>query len=180
MPTMPTMNETEFAKEFNYLTGKLFGFALKLTKSREDAEDLMQETAARAFLNKDKFQVGTNFKAWVSTIMRNTFINNYRKNKKRETVENPIEDFLFAVENTSISGGAESNLTMSELDKMIGGLSDMYRIPFVMFYQGYHYDEIAEHMDLPIGTVKSRLHHAKAKLKETIEESYLNTLSYQS
>lgn len=166
------MTVQEFNVRLAKLENLLFAFAMKLTKNREDAKDLYQETAFRAFNHKDRYTMGTNFKAWVTTIMRNTFINNYRKKKTRNKVEAPIEDLLYAIENKAVNGTAESNILTTELTRIIDELKDGYKIPFTMFLRGYQYNEIAEHMDLPMGTVKSRIFFARKQLKATITDLY--------
>lgn len=167
------MSTVEFSSEFNSLENILFSFAMKLTKNREDAKDLMQETAMRAYRHRDKFTMGTNFKSWCSTIMRNTFINQYRKKKLRRNVNEPIESFLFAVENKNvIPNRGEMNIRMKEYKNIFGEIGDIYSIPFLMFYRGYEYKEIAEYLEIPIGTVKSRIFLARKKLKGIINERY--------
>lgn len=167
------MSTLEFSTEFNSLKNILFSFAMKLTKNREDAKDLMQETAMRAFRHRDKFTMGTNFKSWCSTIMRNTFINQYRKKKLRRNVNEPIESFLFAVENKNvIPNRGEMNIRMKEYKGIFGEIGDIYSIPFLMFYRGYEYKEIAEYLEIPIGTVKSRIFLARKKLKGKINARY--------
>ena len=105
--------------------------------------------------------------------MRNTFINKYRREKKRRIVNEPLDAFLFAVENKNIvSNDAISQLTMQEIKDMFGEIGEAYSTPFLMFYRGYHYDEIAEYMKIPIGTVKSRIFFARKKLKVLIRERY--------
>jgi len=167
------MSTLQFMKQFNGFQDRLFSFALRLTRNQEDAKDLMQETALRAYKNRDKFKVGTNFKGWLTTIMRNTFINNYRREKKRKTVNEPLDTFLFAIENkNTVSNGAYSQLTMQEISQLFEEIGDAYSTPFLMFYRGYHYDEIAEHMSIPMGTVKSRIFFARKKLKALLKEHY--------
>jgi len=167
------MSTLEFSSEFNSLENILFSFAMKLTKNREDAKDLMQETAMRAYRHRDKFTMGTNFKSWCSTIMRNTFINQYRKKKLRRNVNEPIESFLFAVENKNvIPNQGEMNIRMKEYKNIFGEIGDIYSIPFLMFYRGYEYKEIAEYLEIPIGTVKSRIFLARKKLKGIINDRY--------
>lgn len=169
------MSTLQFSKEFNALENILYSFALRLTKNREDAKDLIQETALRAYKHRDKFTVGTNFKSWVSTIMRNTFINQYRKAKLRRNVNEPVETFLFAVENkNAIPNQGEINIRMQEYDKIFGEIGEIYSVPFLMFYRGYEYKEIAHYLDIPIGTVKSRIFLARKKLKKLINERYGN------
>jgi RNA polymerase sigma-70 factor (ECF subfamily) len=166
------MTATDFQQKYEFLHDLLFAFAMKLTRNKEDAKDLMQETACRAYQYRDRYKMGTNFKAWMSTIMRNTFINNYRKKKTRKKTEAPIEDFLFAIENKSVSNEANSVIFVNEIKKMLGTLSDTYQAPFLMFFRGYQYMEIAKHLGIPIGTVKSRIFFARKKLKAMIRERY--------
>lgn len=169
--TSGTMSELEFTREMDKLENILFSFALRLTRNYEDAQDLMQETALRAFKHRDKFTLGTNFKSWVSTIMRNTYINRYRKEKSRKHVNEPIESFLFAIENKGIvANQGEMNVRMKELSRLLNEIGDIYSVPFLMFYRGYEYKEIAEYLNIPIGTVKSRIFLARKKLKERVGE----------
>ena len=161
------MTTAQFSQELNKLQNLLFAFALRLTKNHEDAQDLMQETAIRAYRHRDKFAIGTNFKSWVSTIMRNTYINIYRKKKSRKHVNEPIESFTFALENQSaIPNQGEHDLRIQELYKMLDSVGELYSVPFLMFYRGYEYKEIAEYLNIPIGTVKSRIFLARQRMKE--------------
>jgi RNA polymerase sigma factor (sigma-70 family) len=162
------MTTSEFTAKFNELNKTLFGIAMRITRNVEDAHDLMQEAALRAFKNRDRFQVGTNFRAWMATIMKNTFINNYRRNSKRKHLELPYDKFSFAIGNAKSEASATSHLMKAELDKMVEELNDGYKKPFKMFNEGYHYDEIADSMDIPMGTVKSRIFYARKQLKEKI------------
>lgn len=167
------MTSTDFQNKLNDLHDLLFAFAMKLTRDTEDAKDLMQETACRAYQHRNRFKTGTNFKAWLTTIMRNTFINDYRKRRTRNQVEAPIENFLFALENKSITAnGAASSIMMKELVGMLDSLSDLYRIPFLLHHQGFQYHEIAQQMDIPMGTVKSRIFFARKKMKKMIVALY--------
>ena len=170
------MTTTEFNNRYQPITGLLFAFAMKLTRNRVNAEDLMQETLCRAYKNRKRFQMGTNFKSWITTIMRNNFINDYRKQKTRNSVESPIEGFGYFIENKSVEGNANSIIMMKELTSLVDGLSNDFKQPFVMFKDGYHYDEIAEAMNIPIGTVKSRIFFARKKLKGMIKQQYGTTL----
>lgn len=165
------MTNQQFMSEMDRLENILFSFALRLTRNYEDAQDLMQETVFRAYKHRDKFAMGTNFKSWSSTIMRNTYINRYRKMKSRKHVNEPVESFLFAVENKSaIANGGEMNMRMEELEDKLRKISEIYSVPFLMFYRGYEYKEIASYLNIPIGTVKSRIFLARKKLKALIGE----------
>ena len=166
------MSTIEFNCHFDNLQHKLLPFAYRLTNNLEDAKDLIQETAMRAYNNKEKFEVGTNFRAWVTTIMRNTFINIYRKKKNRATSSEPTDSYVFVNEQNAVDNSAHSNIMMMELLNILNGLDHIYRKPFLLFFEGYKYDEIAESMNLPIGTVKSRIFFARQKLMESINLHY--------
>jgi len=167
------MSTIEFNSRFDQMTVLLHSFAYNLTKNSEDAKDLFQETAFRAINNKEKFRVGTNFKAWLFTIMKNIFINNYRKKSKSKTIIDSTDNLYYINSGTSVVGnGANSNIMMKELTKIIDNLDEGLRIPFIMHYHGYKYQEIADQLDLPIGTVKSRIFFARKDLKEVIRKKY--------
>ena len=169
------MSTTEFDSRFDQLSTLLHSFAYNLTKNVEDAKDLFQETAFRAMTNREKFRPGTNFKAWVFTIMKNIFINNYRKKVKANTIMDSTDNLYYINSgSTIISNGAESNILMRELTKMIEELDDSIKIPFVMHYHGFKYQEIADHLELPLGTVKSRIFFARKELKNVIGKRYSN------
>jgi RNA polymerase sigma-70 factor (ECF subfamily) len=169
------MSTTEFDTKFDQLTTLLHSFAYNLTKNLEDSKDLYQETAFRAMTNREKFRPGTNFKAWVFTIMKNIFINNYRKKMKANTIMDSTDNMYYINSgSTIISNKAESNILMKELTKMIEELDDSIKIPFVMHYHGYKYQEIADHLELPLGTVKSRIFFARKELKSLIGSRYSN------
>lgn len=167
------MSQLEFFTEFNRLTTLLNSFAYNLTKNSEDAKDLYQETAFRAMTNRDKFRPGTNLKAWLFTIMKNIFINNYRKKVKANTIMDNTDNLYYLNSGRqSIENAADSNILIKELTKMIETLDDSTRIPFLMHYQGFKYQEIADHLDLPLGTVKSRIFFARKDLKAQIARQY--------
>lgn len=166
------MSTIEFNNHFTELQKRLLPSAYRLTHNVEDAKDLIQETALRAFNNKEKFEVGTNFRAWVTTIMRNTFINIYRKKKNRATSSEPSDSYIFVNEGHTEDNAAGSNIMMEELKNIISDLDETYRKPFLMFFEGFKYDEIATDMNLPIGTVKSRIFFARKRLRETVGFAY--------
>lgn len=167
------MSTLEFDTKFDQMTTLLHSFAYNLTKNQEDAKDLYQETAFRAMTNREKFRPGTNFKAWLFTIMKNIFINNYRKKVKANTIMDSTDNMYYINSGkNSIHNEGESNIMMKELNKMIEGLDDSIRIPFLMHYRGYKYQEIADHLELPLGTVKSRIFFARKELKALIDRRY--------
>lgn len=170
------MSTIEFNNHFQQLSPVLHSFAYNLTKDREGAKDLYQETAIRAISNREKFNPGTNFKAWLFTIMKNIFINDYRKKAKRNTVIDSTDNLYYINSgSTIIDNSAESNILMNELHGMIESLEDSMRVPFEMHFDGFKYQEIADELDLPLGTVKSRIFFARKVLKENIEKLYGDT-----
>lgn len=172
------MSHLEFHTRFNQMSSLLHAFAYNLTKNMEDAKDLFQETAYRAITNRDKFSPGTNFKAWLFTIMKNIFINNYRKKTKVNTIMDSTDNLYYINSgNVTISNSGDANILMKELTTMIEELDNGIKIPFLMHYQGYKYQEIADYLELPLGTVKSRIFFARKELKEKISSRYehLNT-----
>jgi RNA polymerase sigma-70 factor (ECF subfamily) len=151
----------------------LNAFAYNLTQNAEDAKDLYQETAFRAIANRDKFLPDTNFKAWLFTIMKNIFINNYRKKVKSNTIMDATENLFYLNSGSdSIDNRGDANVLMEELRGLIEKLDDTIRIPFLMHYEGYKYQEIADHFGLPLGTVKSRIFFARRELKAEIKKRY--------
>lgn len=164
------MTSNEFTHAFNELEHKLVGFALKLTQNQDRAQDLLQETAMRAFRHRDKYKTGTNFKAWISTIMRNTFINNYRRQKRRQEVSESVDNLAYAIENkNALPNHGEMNLRLEELYSMFDQIGELYSVPFLMYFRGYEYKEIAEILNVPLGTIKSRIFIARKKMKELIQ-----------
>lgn len=165
------MTTIEFDRELTNVKSTLFSFALKLTKDYQDAQDLFQDAAARGYRYCGRFEMGTNFRAWMATIIRNTFINKCRANQKRRTVSEPIESFTYSIENHNIvANQGEMDMRIQEIYRMLDQVNEIYRIPFMMHYQGYEYKDIAEKLDLPIGTIKSRLHTCRSMLKKLIAQ----------
>lgn len=144
----------------------LLSFALKLTLNEEEAHDLVQDTTLKALDNESKYVDNTNFKGWVFTIMRNIFINNYRRTVRSQTVVDQTEDLYHL--NLSQDSGLETpegSYGASEITSAINAFPEEYRVPFSMHVAGYKYNEIAEKMNLPLGTVKSRIFFARKKLQ---------------
>jgi RNA polymerase sigma-70 factor (ECF subfamily) len=163
----------EFNTKLSGLNTLLHSFAYNLTKNTEDAKDLYQETAYRALFNRDKFQPGTNFKAWMFTIMKNIFINNYRKKIKANTILDTTDNqFYLNSGNHATGNAAEGDMMLKELNSMVDALDDSIRVPFLMHFEGFKYQEIADELDLPLGTVKSRIFFARKELKDKILSNY--------
>ena len=155
------LNNTEFLKPF----------AVTLTRDNEVAKDLLQETMFRALANKEKYNVGTNIKAWLYTIMRNIFINNYRRKAKQNNIfDSTSNEFLINYNQVTISNAAEGALRMKDMQKAIYGLPEIFRNPFMLYFEGYKYHEIADLLKEPLGTIKSRIHFARKLLKEQLSQ----------
>jgi len=143
-------------------------FAVTLTHDTETAKDLFQETLYRALANQEKYNVGTNIKAWLYTIMRNIFINNYRRKSKQQIVfDGSSNDFL--INSITTPNAAVGNINMKEIQKAIFELPVIFKRPFLLFYEGFRYHEISEMLNEPLGTIKSRIHFARKLLKAQIE-----------
>ncbi len=167
------MSTFEFMNQFEKLKSSLNSFALNLTKNTNDAEDLYQETAFRAYTNRDKFNPGTNLKAWLFTIMKNIFINNYRKKAKMNTImDNTDNDYFINSGTQKANNDGESSIMMQELNGMVDNLDNDIREPFQMHYVGFKYQEIADKLMLPLGTVKSRIFFARKALKKMVQAHY--------
>ena len=144
-------------------------FAMNLTKDIEAANDLCQETLYKGLSNKEKYSAGTNIKAWLYTIMRNIFINDYRKRTGRKTIiDSTANDYLINSKQASISNTAESSLRMKEIQAAILQLPEIFKTPFLLYFEGYKYNEISDLLHEPLGTIKSRIHFARKLLKEQI------------
>jgi RNA polymerase sigma-70 factor (ECF subfamily) len=145
-------------------------FAISLTKDLDSARDLMQETMYRALANKEKYSVGTNIKAWLYTILRNTFINDYRRKVKRNQVL--VQAPANGLPDAGISMfTADGSMELKEIWGMVRELPDIFRNPFILYFEGYKYHEISEMLHEPLGTIKSRIHFARRLLKNQIERS---------
>lgn len=168
---------TAFEFQSQYLNSKnvFFSFALKLTKDKEDAEDLVQETLFKALRNKHRFMQGTNFKAWMLTIMKNLFINNYRKKSRMRMVfDDSVSNYYLEANSPHTRNEAVPGIFMEELTNIIDQVPHELQHPFVMYYHGYKYKEIAEHIGIPLGTVKSKIHAARSLIKKGIKVRYPN------
>lgn len=145
--------------------------ALKLTKSGDDANDLMQETFFKAIKNREKYQEGTNIKGWLYTIMKNTFINNYRKKKNQNTFVDETENKYFINSKQAEKDVRTDRLVdQSYLMRQLETVDRTYLDTFMMHYNGYKYEEIAEILDIPLGTVKSRIFLARRKMMEKLQD----------
>ena len=165
------MNSPQFQERLLNLQSNLLNFAYMLTSDREEAHDLLQDTTLKALDNEDKYIDNVNFKGWVFTIMRNIFINNYRREVRNQTIVDQTEDlYHLNLPQESGFGTPDGSYTVKEIMKAINGFSDEYRIPFTMHREGYKYHEIAEKMSWPLGTVKSRIFFARQRLQIILKD----------
>lgn len=145
-------------------------FAITLTHDPEEAKDLFQETLFRALANKDKYSIGTNINAWLYTIMRNIFINNYRRQSKQKVVFDgtPNEFFINSAKAVTVNA-AIAAINTKEIIKAVVNLPEIFKDPFLLYFDGFKYNEIASMLHEPLGTIKSRIHFARKLLKAQIE-----------
>ena len=163
------MNSSEFDKALLQNADFLKPFAINLTRDSEAANDLYQETMYKALANHEKYNAGTNIKAWLFTIMRNIFINDYRRKAKQRTIfDHSPNDFLLDTKQGAVTNAAESAIRMKEINEAVHQLPEIFKTPFQLYFDGYKYQEIADVLKEPLGTVKSRIHFARKLLKERL------------
>lgn len=165
------MSKSEFGTVILSHESFLLQLAMKLTRSSEDSNDLLQETYFKALKNQSKFQEGTNIKGWLYTIMKNTFINAYRKRKNQNTfVDETDNKYFLNMGETEKVATTDSVVDEEYMMKQIGSVEKTYVETFMMYYNGYKYEEISEILDIPLGTVKSRIFLARKKMQEKLQD----------
>jgi RNA polymerase sigma-70 factor (ECF subfamily) len=163
------MTTLEFSYSLQKLSSSLKPFALKLTRDTDDANDLLQDTMVKAFTNRDKFTEGTNLKAWLYTIMKNTFITNYQRMVRRGTFVDTTDNLHYLNSgDVLVENGAYGDFAMKDIQVAIENLEEVYKTPFMMHFRGFKYHEIADKLEIPIGTVKNRIHIARKLLKDDL------------
>lgn len=153
------------------LQTNMLNFAYSLTANRDDAYDLLQDTTVKALESREKYLENTNFKGWIFTIMRNLFINRYRATVRAGVVIDRSED-LFQLNLSQESGieSPEGAISTAEIRLAMSRLAPDIRRPFTLYVQGYRYNEIAQELGVPLGTVKSRIFVARRKLQSALED----------
>ena len=159
--------------EFNTLvvqhTESLRGYALHFTRDDDDANDLVQDTMLKAVTYRGRFKEGTNLKGWLYTIMKNTFINNYRRLVKTSGLVAQSDEISNAhLFYCAATNAGERKFVMEDIKGAMAALSDDYYVPFSMYFEGYKYHEISDHLRIPIGTVKTRIHIARRTMKKAL------------
>lgn len=165
------MKSFSFRKDLVGIQEELLRFAYKLTTNREEANDLLQETSLKALDNEEKYLPDTNFKGWMYTIMRNIFINNYRKIVRDQTFIDQTDNLY----HLNLPQGNDSENTviaydLKEIHRVVNALPKGHRVPFAMHISGFKYREIAEKLGLPLGTVKSRIFFTRQRLQEELKD----------
>jgi len=173
---MEAIYSNKFRINITQHLGALKNYGLQLTSNNERANDLAQETVLKAIRYENQFEKGTNLKGWLFTIMKNTFINDYRRNIKRNTFLDSSDNSFFINSSTvKVSNGGELRFIREDLENAIERLPKDIKYVFTKNMEGYKYHEIAEELNIPIGTVKTRIFMARKMLKKMLWEykSYL-------
>ena len=149
----------------------LRNYALSLTHDMDDTKDLVQDTILKAYRYKDRFQAGTNLRGWLYTILKNSFINNYRRDQKRNTFIDTTENtYVLDIPSHNIDNDAELRFIRKDLEEAVESLPLDLKVTFRMNAEGYKYQEIAEELAIPIGTVKTRIFIARRILREKLKD----------
>lgn len=164
------MSTQEFNTRILNMESSLTYFALSLTRDSENAKDLVQDTFLKAIQYREKYTADNNIKAWLFTILRNTYLNQVTKLSAKNTINDESEDEYIIKNTLHQKENAESTINTNDIRSTINDLADEYRIPFQLFLDGYKYKEIAERTTLPIGTVKSRIFFARRMLMENLQD----------
>lgn len=169
--TTPLMNANLFIQNLLGIQEQMKSFARTLTADEMDAEDLMQDTTLKVLANRERFVNNVNFKGWVMTIMRNIFINNYHKLVRSQTLLDTSADaYNVALPSEGGEFTPEGSMDIKEINAAISALSTTLKEPFSMFVSGYKYNEIAEALNIPLGTVKSRIFLARQELQKELKD----------
>ena len=175
-------DQSEFADEAMQYAPQLYSAAMRMTRNRADAEDLVQEAYLKGFRSFHTFKEGTNLRAWLFRILTNTYINKYRKKQRSfdESDLGDIEDlYLYkrmgTFEDPSIGRSAEESLMQmlpdDEVKQALENLPENFRMPVILAdVQGFAYKEIAEILEIPIGTVMSRLHRGRKQMQKALHD----------
>ncbi len=159
----------EFTGKIADLRPTLREFTYRFTRNREESQDLVQDTILKALTYRDKFRNDTNLKGWLFTIMRNTFINNYRKNQKARTTHDDTRDlYRLNVEDEYTFNRPVEKMEFKEVWSNMNSIREEFLVPFKMYITGYKYHEIAEHLGIPIGTVKNRIFQARKEVQKKL------------
>jgi len=155
---------TEFNSLVLHHSESLKPFAISLTRDYEEAKDLCQETLYKAFAYREKYEHGTNVKAWLFTIMRNIFINSYRRNIRKKAV---VDTIIYS--QPSYVPSSDITIKLKEIEAAIHRLPSVFKVACILYLEGYKYHEIAFTLNEPLGTIKSRIYFAKKSLQKQLD-----------
>ena len=164
-------SDSDFEDELLKIQDALDRYAYMLTQNKDDANDLSQETMLKALINRDKYISSTNIKGWVFTIMKNIFRNKSHRDSRFYSLEDNQEgQYILELSQESIFDSFNRDCTLKDINQAISSFPAYYQIPFSMFSAGFKYEEIALFMNIPIGTVKSRIYYMRKKLQILLED----------
>lgn len=170
-PKIEMSNNNHFKSKLIGLQGNLMSFAYKLTLNRDEANDLVQDTTLKALDNEEKYVENVNFKGWIFTIMRNIFINNYRRSVRENTITDETDNqFLLNSISPTTDETPDGAYATTEISSIIAKMQPDFSRPFSMHVAGYKYEEIAQKLGMPIGTVKSRIFTTRQQLREMLKD----------
>ncbi len=163
---------SDFEQELVGLQPNMYSFALSLTADPNNAEDLMQETSLKVLTNREKYYTNSNFKGWVLTVMRNLFINNYHRSIRTQNIIDDTADLAYIGSQTDTEGigSPDHEFSLQEINTAIEALDETYQLPFTLYLSGFKYKEIAEKLNLPLGTIKSRIFFARKQLQTELSD----------
>ena len=159
----------DFNQQLFTLKDSLRNFAISFTRNEDDADDLVQDTMLKAVRYAEKFETGTNLKSWLYMILKNTFINNYRRKNKLKSYMAESIGLMDSYESNSSRNTGESKCILDDIHRVLNKLPHEYYYPFIKYFEGYKYHEIADELKIPIGTVKTRIHCARIVLKKNLK-----------
>jgi len=163
------MNQLQFTTAISKFSPKLLLHAIKFTKDEDEAKDLLQETLIKGVKSLNTFTEESNLKGWLYTIMKNTYINQFLKQDRRNAIFKSNEEIITKGTQIAINDG-ERNFVMKDIHQALSSINESYRIPFLRYFEGYKYHEIAEELDLPVGTIKTHIHQARIGLKKYLKQ----------
>jgi RNA polymerase sigma factor (sigma-70 family) len=164
------MDQNEFSLAADRHASSLHSHAMRFTRDEDEAKDLVQDTLLKGIRFCNNFDQGTNIKGWLYVIMRNTFINNYRKEQKRQEVISTEEELSSThLIKSAVRNASESTFLMGDIQKALDSIPNTYSIPFQRYFEGYKYEEISAELGIPLGTVKTHIHQARLLLKKYLK-----------
>lgn len=170
------MNIHQFSQKYSATANDLYGFAFFLTRDKTNADDLVQDTAFRALKNLEKFRPGSNFKAWITTIMRNTFINSIRKRQRSKLDFKDSTEFNYINTNQTLEESTvEQKLIQDDIENLLYNIDNTWKDAFILRYKGYSYQEISQMLKIPLGTAKGQVFKGRQELKKRIKQFRLHS-----